>query len=541
VTLLLLLSPILILAVGAVVVMLVDAFQEEEGALAMPTALLHFSAAAMALALWQRGIPADANTVVHGWLAIDKVTLFLQATVCLGGGFATLLAGGYLAEHRIDRGEYYPLLAFSSAGACLLVAANDTLMFFVALETMSLGVYALTGFRRASARSAEAALKYFLLGSFAAALFLMGAALLYAITGHTDFPGIASVLHPAIPVAVDANDANALVQASLRTRVGILGMLLMIVSMAFKVGAVPFHMWTPDVYEGAPTSTMAYMSVVVKTAAFGAMLRVLLSVFGDAGSSAGGGGWPSVLAWIAVLTMTVGNLAALSQTSVKRMLAYSSIAHAGYLLLGVVAAPHATAGAGAQASVLFYLLGYSVSNIGAIGALILAGRRGAEAVSYDDLAGYARRHPAAGFAMAFFLLSLTGVPPTVGFFGKFYIIRSTLDAGYTGLAVIALLNSAVSAYYYLGVLVKMYMREPALGAERAAPMKSGYVVAALLGAAVLVAAMGAMPQRWLTLAGDATGVRPAASATDDPPGDGTAPAAANPGGAAANPAGAAAH
>ncbi len=532
-TLLLVLSPILILAVGAVVVMLVDAFQDEEGALAMPTALLHFSAAAMALALWQRGIPADANVLVHGWLAIDKVTLFLQATVCLGGGLATLLAGGYLAEHRIDRGEYYPLLAFSTAGACLLVAANDTLMFFVALETMSLGVYAMTGFRRSSARSAEAALKYFLLGSFAAALFLMGAALLYAITGHTDFPGIAQILHPATPVAVDANDANALLQATLRTRVGILGMLLMVVAMAFKIGAVPFHMWTPDAYEGAPTSTMAYMSVVVKTAAFGAMLRVLLTLFGDAGSSAGGGGWPSLLAWIAVLTMTVGNLAALAQTSVKRMLAYSSIAHAGYLLLGIVAAPHATAGPGAQASVLFYLLGYTVSNIGVLGALILAGRRGAEAVSYDDLAGYARRHPAAGFAMAFFLLSLTGVPPTVGFFGKFYIIRSTLDAGYTGLAVIALINSAVSAYYYLGVMVKMYMREPALGAERAAPMKSFYVVSTLIVAAALVLAMGAMPERWLSLAGQATGVAPPTPAAADASDDG---AAANPGGPAAAPA-----
>jgi NADH-quinone oxidoreductase subunit N len=531
VTLLLLLSPILILAVGAIVVMLVDAFQHQEGALAMPTALLHFSAAAMALALWQRGIPADAGTILHGWLAVDKMALFLQATVCLGGGFATLLAGGYLAEHRIDRGEYYPLLAFSTAGACLLVSANDMLMLFVALETMSLGVYAMTGFRRASARSAEAALKYFLLGSFAAAMLLMGAALLYAVTGHTDFPGIANVLHPATPVALDASDANGLLQATLRTRVGILSMVLVLVAMAFKVGAVPFHMWTPDAYEGAPTSTMAYMSVVVKTAAFGALLRVLLAVYGDAGSSAGGGGWPNMLATLAVLTMTVGNLAALTQTSVKRMLAYSSIAHAGYLLLGVVVAPHATVGAGAQASVLFYLLGYTVSNIGAIGALILAGRRGAEAVSYDDLAGYARRHPAAGFALAFFLLSLTGVPPTVGFFGKFYIIRATLDAGYTSLAIIALLNSAVSAYYYLGVMVKMYMRDPAPGAVAAAPMKSFYVVSTLLAAAALVVAMGTMPERWLTLAGQATGLTAPTNAAADVSGDGTA---ANPGGTAAH-------
>ncbi len=510
-TLLLVLSPILVLAVGALVVMLVDAFQEEDGGLAMPTALLHFVAAAMALAVWKRGIPADAVTVLNGWMVVDKTTLFLQGTIALGGAMASLLAGGYLAEHKMDRGEYYPLVLFSSAGAAALVASNDLLMLFVALETMSLGVYAMTGFRRTSARSAEAALKYFLLGSFAAALLLFGSALLYTVTGHTDFPGIAQALRPSD--AVSATDVAAAAARSLNVEVSILGMLLVLVAMAFKVGAVPFHMWTPDAYEGAPTSTMAYMSVVVKTAAFGMLLRVLLTIFGDAGSAGGSGGWPAILAFLAVITMVVGNLTALTQTSVKRMLAYSSIAHAGYVLLGVVASAREGVGAGARASVLFYLLAYTVTNIGEVGALILAGRKGAEAISYDDLAGYARRHPAAGFAMAFFLLSLTGVPPTAGFFAKFYVIRSVLDAGYTTLAIVAVINSAVSAYYYLGVLVKMYMRDPAPGAPKAAPMRSFYVVFTLLVAMGMVLWLGAMPERWLALANEATGAAVTAPAT----------------------------
>ena len=511
--LLLLLSPILILAVGAVVLMLVDAFQEQEGGLAMPTTLLHFVAAAAALAVWQRGIPAD-QSVLQGWLVVDKTVLFLEAPIAIGGALASLAAGGYLAEHKLDRGEYYPLLAFGSAGAMLLAASNDMLMLFIALETMSLAVYALTGFRRTSPRSAEGALKYFLLGSFAAALLLFGAALLYVISGHTDFPGIAQGLHAAGEGAL----------SGVRTQIGILAMLLIVVAMAFKISAAPFHMWTPDAYEGAPTSTTAYMSVVVKTAAFGLFLRMMLALWGDPASASGTAGWPALLAWLAVLTMTVGNLAALTQTNVKRMLAYSSIAHAGYILLGMVAAPRAGTGPAAQAAVLFYLLAYTVSNVGAFAALMLAGRRGAEAVSYDDLAGYARRHPAAGFALTFFLISLIGVPSTAGFFGKFYIIRATLDAGYTGLAIIAVVNSAISAYYYLGVMVKMYMRDPAPGAAKAAPMKGFYLVATILAAGFMVLQLGLLPHRWLSLATEAS--TPAVAAPAPTAAEAAAPAAA---------------
>lgn len=506
---LLVLAPLLTLAVGGVVLMMLDAFQKEDGQLAMPTALLHFVAAAAALALWKRGIPADGAALVAPWLTVDRTGLFLAAVISVGGALASLLAGGYLAEHKIDRGEYYPLLAFASAGAIMLAQSGDTLTLFLGLETMSLAVYALVGFRRSSARSAEAALKYFLLGSFAAALLLFGVALLYAITGHTDYAGIAQGLRPAAELPTDLVARAAEEQLRLvHARVSIFAMVLILVGLLFKIGAAPFHMWTPDAYEGAPTSTTAYMSVVVKAAAFGAFMRVMLAVYGDPGSASGTGGWPAILAWIAVLTMTLGNLMALTQTSVKRMLAYSSIVHAGYILLGVLTAPKEGVGVTAQASVLFYLAGYAVTNVGVFAALALAGRRGAEAVSFDDLAGYARRHPAAGFTLAFFLLSLTGIPPTVGFFAKFYVVRATLDAGYTTLAIIAMLNSAVSAYYYLGVLVKMYMRDPAPGAAQAAPSGSFYLVFTILVSGFLVLHMGMTPQRWLALGIEA--VAPAA-------------------------------
>jgi NADH-quinone oxidoreductase subunit N len=277
-----------------------------------------------------------------------------------------------------------------------------------------------------------------------------------------------------------------------------MAMILVLVGLAFKVSAVPFHMWTPDVYEGAPTPTTAFMAVAVKSAAFAALLRVLVTGFSDPGLASWSAGWPPVLAVLAVLTMTVGNLVAGRQESVKRMLAYSSIAHAGYLLVGVVATMRAS-GDG-QASVLFYLLAYTVSTAGAFGALILCGSRGLEAVSYEDLAGIGKRHPGVALAFSIFLLSLTGVPPTAGFFGKLYIVKATIGAGLYPLAVILLVNSVVAAYYYLRVLVFMYMREPAPGAPVAKPMRSGYVTTALVVAAVLVMLIGIWPSSSLEMA-----------------------------------------
>jgi NADH-quinone oxidoreductase subunit N len=277
----------------------------------------------------------------------------------------------------------------------------------------------------------------------------------------------------------------------------LLGMVFLVVGLAFKVSAVPFHMWTPDAYEGAATPTTSFMAVAVKTAAFAVLLRILLSSFGDSRLLSWGAGWPPALALLAVLSMSVGNLVAGRQDSVKRMLAYSSIAHAGYVLVGLVATMRSTETA--QAGILFYLLAYTVSTAGAFGSLILCGSRGKEAVSYDDLAGLGRRHPGVAIAFSLFLLSLAGVPPTAGFFGKLYVFSAAIDSELYALAIIGLLNSVLGAYYYIRVMVYMYMREPEPGAPIAVPMNSGLVVTALLLAALLVIVLGILPGSALTV------------------------------------------
>jgi NADH-quinone oxidoreductase subunit N len=358
-----------------------------------------------------------------------------------------------------------------------LTAAGDLLTLFIALETMSLGVYCLIGLRRGSARALEAAMKYFLLGSFASALLLFGAALIYGATGHTDLAGIGQAIST---IGSEGSTVGAVPV--------LLALGLVIVGLGFKVSAVPFHMWAPDAYEGAATPTTSYMAAAVKAAAFAVLLRVLLTAFGDERLMSWGAGWPPVLATLSVLTMTLANLVAGRQESVKRMLAYSSIAHAGYLLIGVVAAMRSAQG---ESSVLFYLLAYSISTAGAFGALILCGRGGAEATSFDDLAGLGRRHPAAALAFSLFLVSLAGIPP--GFFGKLYVFKAAISADLYVLAIIGLLNSVVGAYYYVRVMVFMYMREPIPGAPIATPMRSGHVTTALVIAAVLVLLIGLLP------------------------------------------------
>jgi NADH-quinone oxidoreductase subunit N len=480
------LSPLLVIAVGAMLLMMAEAFQKKrrrDSGLALGSAIVFAGAAAFASAVWLYGVDGlEGLDVLAPWLVVDKFSLFFDVVLCLGGALAALLAGGYLPEHNLDRGEFYSLLLFTTFGAMMLAASGDTLTVFLGLETMSIGAYAMTAFRRASARSAEGALKYFLLGSFAAALLLYGFALLYGATGHTDLVGIGA----------------ALKGGAAKSPMVILALALVLTGLAFKVSAVPFHMWTPDAYEGAPTPATTYMAVAVKTGGFAMMLRVLLTAFGDAQSASWSSGWPPVVAWLAVLTMTVANLIAGRQESVKRMLAYSSIAHAGYILVGVVATmrtqPQATA------SVLFYLLVYTASTAGAFGSLIMCGSFGKEAVTYEDLAGVGRRHPPAALAFSLFLLSLAGIPPTAGFFAKWFLFRAAMDGGFYALTIVALLNSVIGAYYYLRVLVAMYMREPAAGAPIAVPMRSGYVTAALLFSAFLVIALGLTPALTLDLA-----------------------------------------
>jgi NADH-quinone oxidoreductase subunit N len=479
---LLALSPLVMLALGAMLLMLAEAFSKKRGGLALGAAVTFLAALAMTASVWFYGVESIPGTdALAPWLVFDRFALFFDGVLCIGGALAALLAGGYLPEHDLERGEFYSLLLFATFGAMMVAHAGDLLTLFLGLETMSIGAYAMTAFRRTSPRSAEGALKYFLLGSFAAALLLYGFALLYGATGHTDLAGVGEG-----------------VKAGVKGPMLVIALVLVLAGLVFKVSAVPFHMWTPDAYEGAPTPATTYMAVVVKSGAFAMMLRVLLGAFGDPQSMSWSAGWPPVLAWIAVLTMTVANLVAGRQESVKRMLAYSSIAHAGYVLVGVVACMRSPQQG--QAAVMFYLLTYTVSTAGAFGALILCGRKGAEAVSYEDLSGIGRRHPAAALPFALFLVSLAGIPPTAGFFGKWFVFRAAMEGGFTLLTVIAFVNSVIGAYYYLRVLVFMYMREPAAGAPVATPMRSGYVNAALLISAILVIALGLLPSASLDVA-----------------------------------------
>jgi NADH-quinone oxidoreductase subunit N len=483
------LSPILVLVFGALLLMLAEVFSKRKGGLALGATMVFATGFAFSVGAWLYGVEnVPDRELLSPWLVIDRFTIFFDGMLCLGGALAALLAGGYLPEHELERGEFYILMLFSTVGAMMIAAAGDLLIVFLGLETMSLGAYAMTAFRRTSPRSAEGGIKYFLLGAFAAAILLYGFALLYGATGHTDLAGIGA----------------AVTKGTDRTPMVIVALVLILVGLAFKIGAVPFHMWVPDAYEGAPTPATTYMAAVVKAGGFAMLLRVLLTCFGDKGSMSWSEGWPPALALMAVLTMTIANLVAGQQESVKRMLAYSSIAHAGYLLVGVVATMKAMPTA--SAAVLFYLLTYMVSTAGAFGALILCGSRGLEAVTYEDLAGIGRRHPAAALAFSLFLVSLAGIPPTAGFFGKWFVFRAAMDSGFYALTIIAFVNSVIGAYYYLRVLVFMYMREPAAGGPVAIPMRSGYVAAALVLSAVLVLVLGIVPGATLDMALEAASI-----------------------------------
>jgi NADH-quinone oxidoreductase subunit N len=423
--------PGLIVAATALVVMAADAIGRgpDRDALAGFGIAGLAAAAASAIWLWAEGGGAGgfADTV-RG----DRYALFVTVLVCTASLLTVLMSVEYLREHPLPAGEYHTLILLATSGMIFLAAANDLIVLFLALEIMSVAVYVLAGLLRRDARSTEAALKYFLLGAFASGFLLYGIAFFYGAAGSTRLDLIAEA------VASDGLTAFAL-----------LGIALLLVGFGFKVALIPFHVWTPDVYGGAPTAITAFMAVGVKAAAFAAFARVFMAALGGVAES-----WTGLLWVLAALTMTVGNVTAVMQRSVKRMLAYSSIAHAGYALMGLVAATRA-----GGAALLFYLAVYSFMTLGAFGVLMALGRRGEPNENLEDWAGVGFRHPVLGLSMAVFLLSLAGMPPTAGFAGKFYLFSAAIDAGYVGLAVIGVLNSLISVYYYLGVLVPMYMAE----------------------------------------------------------------------------------
>jgi NADH-quinone oxidoreductase subunit N len=370
-----------------------------------------------------------------GGFTLDRFALFFNLLLCLAAALTLMMSLDYLQQIDVHTGEYYALILFATAGMMLMAAASDLIVIFLGLEVMSIAVYVLTGIRRRNLRSIEAALKYFLLGAFATGFLLFGIALIYGACGSTVLATVTEKLGGA---------------AGPERYLALLGVAFLVVGFGFKVAAVPFHAWTPDVYEGAPTAITALMAVGVKAAAFAAFARVFLHHLAPIASD-----WTNVVWVLAAMTMTVGNVVALAQRNIKRMLAYSSIAHAGYILVGLVAA-----GDAGGAAVLYYLLVYGLMNLGAFAVVIALGRRGVANENLDDYAGIGFTHPFLGFCMSAFMLSLAGVPAFAGFTGKFYLFSAAVQSGYVGLALIGVLNSVVSMYYYIGVLVKMYMTDP---------------------------------------------------------------------------------
>jgi NADH-quinone oxidoreductase subunit N len=373
-----------------------------------------------------------------GLLRADQYSLFVGMIFLGSAAVVILLAIDYLPRQGLERGEFYVLLLFSVSGMLLITQAADLIIVFLALELLSIPLYILAGMAHPRLASEEAGLKYFLLGAFATGFLVYGTALVYGATRTTNLLQIVEAARTGM--------------ASLSLL--IVGAALILVGFGFKVALVPFQMWTPDVYEGAPSVVAAFMSVGAKTAGFAALLRVFVTAFPVIG-----GHWASVAAILAALTMILGNFAAIPQVNIKRLLAYSSIAHAGYLLVGVVAAGTASAVNLSVSSVLYYLFAYTVANLGAWAVVIAVERVEGEGLQLDDYAGLGKRHPVLALAMALFMFSLTGLPPTVGFVAKFAIFRAALESGYVWLAIIGVLTSIFSAYYYLRIVVVMFMRE----------------------------------------------------------------------------------
>jgi len=437
------------------------------------------AAAGLWAALAQLGEPS--LPLFSGAAISDGFARVVAAVVCASLLLSCLVAFSYLESLRATRGEFYALALFSAAGMCLLAQATDLIVVFISLEVMSLAVYALCAWLRRGKRPAEAAFKYFILGSFASAIFLYGAALAFGATGSTRIPDLAAALRSG-PSA----GAGTLLFASAA---------LLASGFAFKVAAVPFHMWVPDVYDGAPAPVTGFMAAGVKAAAFATLVRILVSGFGDASAALGPHGWRALVVWLAVLTMLVGNLLAIPQRSVKRMLAYSSIAHAGYLLVSVAAMGAQAGRPDALEGLLFYLASYGATVIGAFGVVAIIERKLAMTGLGDDLsswAGLSERHPALAAAMSLFMVSLAGVPPTAGFMGKVVVFRSAVAAGLTPLAVFGVLTSVAGLYYYLRVVVYVYMypqaKPGAIATDRLFP--AGLAVA---GCALIVLWMGIQP------------------------------------------------
>jgi len=460
--------PEIIVAGIAMAVLLLDLFVRPE----RKYLLGYFSLAGLGAAAYQTWLLSGTQAVgFSGMFVLDGYATFFKFIFYIAAALAILISINYLKLEKIEKGEYYGLVLFATCGMMIMASGFDLISIYLGLELMALSVYILAGFMRKSLRSNEAALKYFLLGAFSSGILLYGIAITFGVTGTTNLSEIA-----------------AFIGAGVYSRPAlILAMILLVAGFGFKVAAVPFHMWAPDVYEGAPTSVTAFMSVGPKAAGFAAFLRVFTVAFPAIQPD-----WTLIISALAILSMLIGNVVAISQTNIKRMLAYSSIAHAGYALVGFVAA-----GPEGVSSVMLYLLIYTFMNVGAFGMVIMLRRSGVSGENIEDFAGLSKKNKMAALVMLVFMFSLAGIPPTAGFVGKFYIFMAALNAGFLWLAVISVIMSVVSAFFYLRVVLVMYMKEPETETELSTsfPIKLAMAVAVY---AVLY--IGMDPHRVLDLA-----------------------------------------
>lgn len=472
--------PPLILFAGGCLILLVDTFLRgwrqpsepgEKGALHFLALLATVIAAAVVCASFQ---DSESATYFQGALRIDRFTGTVSLFILVGTFLALMASVDHLHPRGIEHGEYHCLVLFAAGAMILFAESNNIIMLFLSLETLSMAVYVLSAFQRDEKRSVEGGLKYFILGGLASSFLLLGLVFLYGATGEIELAAMAEAPEPDGPL--------------LRT-----GLTLTLVGLAFKVGAFPFHSWVPDAYEGAPAVVTGFMAVTVKISTFAVLLRLLSSFGGTESSDL----LVSIVTFLAAATMIFGNLVALVQESVKRMLAYSAIAHTGYLLVGAVASLPSESQAGGAASVLFYLLPYSLMTLGAFTLLNFAERDGRERERFADYRGLARERPALALGLLVILISYAGLPPTAGFWAKLFILRAAVSAGHYTLAVVGILTSIVSVYYYLRLVVNFYMRPPASeGSEDEVTWSEGRLASALVvgTAAVVIVLIGLFPE-----------------------------------------------
>ncbi|HIM12378.1 TPA: NADH-quinone oxidoreductase subunit N [Candidatus Poribacteria bacterium] len=460
-----LLMPYLVIIVTFIVVLIYDMIDSlSKWGLAWLTILGSLVASVVSVNMLTTGLVS--TTEFSGMIRIDQYSVFFNLIFFVSLILVSLISISYLGSQDPRQGQYYLLMLLSTFGMMLMAGANDLVMVFLGLELMSLPLYVLAGYFRTNSYSSEAGMKYLLLGAFSSCFFLYGIALIYGGTGTTELTEIAS----------GQLTNNMLV---------VVGMFLLIVGFGFKVGLVPFHQWAPDVYDGAPTSVAAFIATGPKAAGFAAFFRVFIESFSGLENE-----WTIAITILAVLTMTVGNLAAIAQRNIKRMLAYSSIAHAGYVLVALAAGSQ-----DGTSSAMFYLLVYCIMNVGAFGAIILARTDDGDTVEIADYAGLGFRNPVLAIFMSVMMFSLAGFPPTAGFVSKFYVFRSAVESGRTWLVIIAAINTAVSAYYYLRVVVTLYMKERRV--ELKVLPYPGHLVIALIVATAGVLLVGVLPSQIL--------------------------------------------